>query len=167
MGAIAIQRNAVGVRQTSVPCTVNEHHESRLKYYLKQCADMGYKVPPEFKEFRQHRIIGWSDTYRLRDLCFAYRPDEMDEFFLVDHTGIDAGNRIFEITATRELTALGISGSAIAALRARNHSSVKIMLYTRAWVRAYYYEPLAALLGVLQRHENDDADADDDLCLIM
>jgi hypothetical protein len=164
MAIVGRDRTTYGIRATGQTTTVPGDHEGRLMYYLNCCKIVGYNLPELLTDYKRNPTISWTDTYRLRDLCITFRPDGMDEFLLVSDCGAHS-NEFLELTATRELLALGISSNAIAALRQRRQATTKIMIHTRAWANTYYYEPMAKLNDALRRHEQS-GQKDSDVCLI-
>jgi hypothetical protein len=170
MTAVAARvQSGINVRDTGHKVTTYKNCYALLKYYLNCCSGVGYKLPADMINYEQSHdgtAPSITDAERLRDLCITYRPDGMDEFAEVASTGDGCGNRFLEITATRELTALGISSSVIAALRRKQSATIEIMVFTRSWVQGNYYEPLATLQQLINEYYQPKRSSDSDLCLL-
>ena len=141
-----LQRNQIGLRDTSVDASVPNNDIARLMYYFKcVCSAIEYTDNDmnRYKNYHNWSSLSYNEIRLLITLCYALNPGVFDDkvFFQSDALCGDSPNRFLEISqVSHQLLAVR---SIVVAGRTRRVN--KIMTYKMSWMRAYYFGPMARL----------------------
>ena len=142
--ALAINRQQIGVKRTTVGATVPDNDIAKLMYYLQcVCTSIDCNNDPDIQRF-----TNYSNWYRLSVdeqrqlvvLCYTFSPDifEGKVFFQRDALCVEYNNEFYEISQVSNQVVA--SRSIIIAGRTRRVN--KIMAYKMSWLQKYYLDPM-------------------------
>jgi hypothetical protein len=146
----------------------------RLNYYLKLMTDwpnLDRHVPARFQKSGTTETARQQSTSELKEMvgiCRALSPQKLRElgyFAMVDDRTAGElfpgyNNEFFEIMQVKKIALAGVFGSAIAAAAREAKSSLKIMVYKERWEDENFYDPLNAIIRMINAREGSAADPD-------
>lgn len=144
MEGIRATRLSVGVRETGCPRRVAANDVARLMYYL-HCVTvrLGMDVLQDHlvKDTRWARLTA-ADTDAVYRAALVLSPDQfLHTVLFQDATGAYCGgdgNQFVELTAVTDAVSVTLTQT----LRGQRRQARRVMFFRRAWLDAYYLEPL-------------------------